>query len=793
MPTLRPFATFPRPRRVASVTVMTLAALAGTAQSAGPTGLADEIRALYARAKAAVGEDDLAHIRNVTAYGRAIDARRRELLREGGPRAIRRATALEMMYRLMQFSELGHNIVHGSYDHLPGNGDYHSDRYKWDFNVDVDHWKTMHHVGHHPNTNIVGKDHDLGYSIFRGSAGQDWYGHHLGQVALISALAAAAPAAAPFFLANIARKVSGDPFFSAYTLRSPARIAGRDLQRRFVDEPFRSGWKPLPTLLANYLGGVTGYMAVLFLVFIEHHAGELELFTDPGPDETADQYYERQIRATRNFLPSTQMDDALARVLEEEVPFADRPDLRIFYGGLDTHVEHHLFPDLPPSMQRRIAPEVRAIAAKYGLPYHETPLLETAPLIAKTLTGLSVPFGEREFGRPSTLLRDPASLVLRVRAGLSYRPLPESPYLDKPRFHNVPVRVLSATPVADGQAVSVRLARPRGWEDIGWDAGAYVSLRVAGGGDHGGDGQGGEESVRQYSLVRDSSDAEADAGGAMEICVKRVEGGRVSTRLNDSLRAGDHVTLVGVPQSSGDFPTPSPGAKSLHIAGGVGITPIISLLRRIARDARRGQPDGATGTRPDATLLYVNRDDRSIIFESELRELARDSGITLHLFTDAPSAREDLSTCRLGPELLQRVVPDAADRETYVCAPAALIDLTRGWLRDLGQPAGRFHAESFTAPELDRPDDDGSRYTVRFRRTGTAVEIDGATTLLEAAGRAGIAVPTGCQRGLCKACVTPKLSGTIRAEAADRAPGAVAQERVTVCTALACSDVELDL
>src|SRR5699024_4928169 len=83
---------------------------------------------------------------------------------------------------------------------------------------------------------------------------------------------------------------------------------------------FRSGWKTLPTLAANYLGGVTGYMSVLFLVFIEHHAGELELFTDPGPDETADQYYERQIRATRNFLPSTSMDDALARILAEEVP-----------------------------------------------------------------------------------------------------------------------------------------------------------------------------------------------------------------------------------------------------------------------------------------------------------------------------------------------------------------------------------------------------------------------------------------------------------------------------------------
>ena len=94
--------------------------------------------------------------------------------------------------------------------------------------------------------------------------------------------------------------------------------------------------------------------------------------------------------------------------------------------------------------------------------------------------------------------------------------------------------------------------------------------------------------------------------------------------------------------------------------------------------------------------------------------------------------------------------------------------------------------------------DDGSRYTVRFRRTGTAVEIDGATTLLEAAGRAGIPVPTGCERGLCKACVTSKLSGTIRAEVG--APGTAAvrdrvtvQDRVTVCTALACSDIELDL
>jgi hypothetical protein len=113
-------------------------------------GLADELQALYLQTRSKMGEADLAHIRTVTAYGQAINARRLELLRDGGPKATSRAMVLEMLYRLLQFSELGHNILHGSYDDLPGNGQYHSDRYHWDFNVDPTQWKVMHHEGHHP-------------------------------------------------------------------------------------------------------------------------------------------------------------------------------------------------------------------------------------------------------------------------------------------------------------------------------------------------------------------------------------------------------------------------------------------------------------------------------------------------------------------------------------------------------------------------------------------------------------------------------------------------------------------
>lgn len=716
--------------------------------------LSEEIQDLYAHTKAKVGEEDLAHIRTVSAYSKAIDARRRELLRSGGPKAVSRAVVLEMLYRLLQFSELGHNIIHGSYDHLPNAGEFHSDRYDWDFNVDIAEWKVMHHEGHHPNTNILGRDHDLGYSVVRAQAGQDWFGHHALQLLLVGGATPFFTQVAPFVVTNAARQMTNSPFFSVDTLRVPAKVAYRDTVRRLITEPRAAGSRFLPTLLGNHVGGVAGYLAVLFLVIIEHHAGDVEVFPEPGPNETRDQYYTRQIRATRNFLRNDKLDSMLQRILEEEVPFENRPDFRIFYGGLDTHVEHHLFPDLPPNRQREIAPQVKDIALRHGLPYHETPIGDTAALLVQALTGLSVPVGERENSSPLRLLKQPLSLARRVVAGAKYRMLPDGPYLDKPRWYNVPTRVVATQELAGGSARLVRLEKPHGWDDVRWDAGAFISVRVE---------HGGESLVRQYSLVNDS-----DGSNTMDICIKRVDGGRVSNVLNDTVNSGAYLTLVGAPTSTGGLIMTEVPAKSLFVAGGVGITPIISQLRRIARERNAS----------DAVLLYFNRDQQSTLFEREIRELGRKVGIRVHLFTG------ELASATL----IEQLVPDAHERETFVCAPTGLVDAVRGYLTDLGQPAPLFHTESFTPPELVRPVDDGRRYTVTFRRSDRKVEIDGATTLLEAATRAGISVPTGCRRGLCRACVTPKLSGTTQNEDSD-----IGVKRITVCDSLACSDIDLDL
>lgn len=724
--------------------------------------LAGDLQELYRQTKARVGGEDLAHIRNVAAYAEAIRLRSLELLREqGDPRSVGRAVALQALYRLLEFSELGHNIVHGSYDHLQDCGEFHSERYQWGFNVDLREWKVMHHEGHHPNTNVIDKDHDLGYSVARGKPGQDWYAHHLAQIGILGAVAPILPFAAPFIVTNAARQVENRRFFSPATLRTPVAVAMRDGLQHLVREPLQAGMNWLPTLVGNYVGGVAGYAAVLTLVAIEHHAPNVEVFPDPGPDESVNDYYSRQLRATTNFVRSSKLDEWLERLLQEEVPFDNRPGFEVFYGGLDTHIEHHLFPDLPPNRQREIAPAVREIAARHETPYNEILIADVIPMAVKVLTVMSLPFGEREYLRPLKLLTQPASLVRRLGFGTTYRTLPEAPYLDKPRFYNVPVKVLSTRTIARGQARSITLQKPHGWDSVTWEAGAIVSIRVEIDDDI---------LVRQYSLVRDSDDSDV-----MEICVKRVADGRVSNQLNDSLRAGKYVTLVGAPTATGGLDMSEIPERSLFVAGGVGITPIISLLRRIAREAPHS----------DAILLYFNRDDRSVIFERELRELARPYGIQVKFFTDKRSRRHEQA--RISTELLARHVPFLIERETYVCAPPVMIALAQEQLADLGLPPERFHTESFTPPTLDRPADDGQRFTVRFRRSNREIEIDSGTTLLEAAGRAGIRVPTGCERGLCRACVTPKLSGTTQHDAEG------AQDRITVCNSLPCSDVVLDL
>jgi len=425
-----------------------------------------------------------------------------------------------------------------------------------------------------------------------------------------------------------------------------------------------------------------------------------------------------------------------------------------------------MFPDLPPNRQRELQSAVRALVARHDLPYNTFPISGLIPFALQKLLLLALPLGEREASNPLKLLRGPIDAVRRLAYGARFRAHPDSPYLDAPKFFDAQAKVVDVRREANGQAHWFRIEKPRGWEHIDWAPGAFISVRVR---------VGGETLVRQYSLVNDGIGA-----AHFEICVKRVADGRVSNALNDHVRRGKRITLVGPPVSDGPFVMDRVPPRPVFIAGGVGITPIIAMLRKFAHET----PDA------NATLLYFNRDERSIVFERELRELASRSGIRVVNFVDhAPTRRKGLVQERISAELLAREVPDIAERDVYLCAPGAVIDLARGFCAELGVPEASFHTESFSPPALDRPAAGADEsYRVRFRRSNIEAEVDGCTTLLEAARTAGIDVPTGCERGMCRACVTGKFSGRTQLD-----PDGVQLARITVCTSLPISDIELDL
>ncbi len=715
--------------------------------------LADDIRALHERTRARLGPSDLEHIRNVAAYSRAIKARSRQLLMAGGaPDAVARGSALYALHILLEFAELGHPIMHGAYDELPGADEFRSDVWRWEVLCDPLDWKVMHHQNHHPMTNIVGKDHDLGYSILRALPGQDWFGQHVVQTVLVPGLLASNLYYFAIMPANSAARTLGRPMFAPGNYARAAELIKRHVLRDYVREPVQAGRRFLHTLVGNYAGTAIGHATIMLLVGIEHHAPNVEVFHDPGPDETPDQYFERQIRATSNFTSWARLDDWLTELLAD----VDHPcpvPMRAFYGALDTHLEHHLFPDLPANRLREMQDDVRDIVTRHALPYNTMPIEKMLPQTLANLGLMSAPFGEREYPRLWRLAAKPIDLTRRLAHGLTFSTNPDSPYLAATKWFDASAKVVASRAVAGGQARTFTIARPTGWDDIAWDPGAFISLRVR---------VGDETLVRQYSLVNDSRGADH-----FEICVKRVADGRVSNRLGDALRTGKRVTIVGPPANNGPFIFAQVPEKALFVAGGVGITPIISMIRKIEREA----PD------TDAVLLYYNRDEKSVIFGRELRRIARHTSLRIE-FRTGPMRPDDLAS-----------VPDLADRHVYTCAPGPMIELIRSACTSLGVPDEKFHTESFVAVPLERPTEGiDQQFTVRFRRSGVTAQVNGATTLLEAAREHGIDVPTGCEQGLCRACVCPKLSGYTQHD-----EGLPALARVTVCNSLPRSDIERDI
>ncbi|MBB5867280.1 ferredoxin-NADP reductase [Allocatelliglobosispora scoriae] len=238
---------------------------------------------------------------------------------------------------------------------------------------------------------------------------------------------------------------------------------------------------------------------------------------------------------------------------------------------------------------------------------------------------------------------------------------------------------------------------------------------------------------RSYSLTS-APDA---PDGLLAITAKAVAGGLVSAHLAQDLRPGQ---LVHLDQALGDFvlPDPAPG-KVLFVTGGSGITPVMGMLR------------SGLDRLHDVVLVHSAASADDVIFGSELRAMA-DSG-RLRLVEQHTDSQG-----RLDVAALAALVPDLAERQTWACGPAGLLDAIEQQWADLGQ-GQRLHTERFRAAALAEPGQGG---TVTFSGTGTTAEADGSTPILDAGERAGVLMPSGCRMGICFSCVLPLRQGSVR-------------------------------
>lgn len=267
----------------------------------------------------------------------------------------------------------------------------------------------------------------------------------------------------------------------------------------------------------------------------------------------------------------------------------------------------------------------------------------------------------------------------------------------------------------------------------------------------------GREVRRAYSLCCPPS-----GGPRVAITVKRVAGGRVSNHLVDRAAAGDRLAVLG---PSGSFGVTIDRAAQRHVvlvAGGGGITPMMS----IAASVLAGEP----GSR--VSLLYGNRRQSDVVFADALAALSSLHGDRFqlrHVLEEAPPGAD------VGRGRLERAVAAAelralgvGDAECFLCGPEAMMAEVRAALvDDLGVPPGRVHEERFSSPSQRTH---GARATraqpisIRVRGRTHEVTAEPGQTLLEAGLGAGIPMPYSCSLGGCGACKLKLVAGHVESD-----------------------------
>jgi NADPH-dependent stearoyl-CoA 9-desaturase len=386
--------------------------------------LGDEFDAIRDHVSGELGERDRRYIEAMIEMQRrlAVLGRIGLLLPRFRPLALSGASALAAA-KILENMEIGHNVMHGQWDWM-NDPRIHSSTWDWDTASTAEAWKHSHNYVHHTFTNVRGKDKDLGYEIMRIDPHQSWHPVYLLQplynlvlmglfewgVALhdldfeairtgeksmrqvkhelkgiagkardqfvkdylawpvVSALASGALGVA----LEAAKPASRSRRAGGLLRRRPGR---RDRLERLAGRALADGSQAFRrAAVANAGANVVRNVWAYAIIFCGHFPDQTYTYSPAETDkETRGAWYVRQLTGSANIEGS--------------------PLFHVASGNLGYQVEHHLFPDMPSTRYAEIAPQVKDICGRYGLPYNSGPFMQQLGMVQRTILRLAFPGG----------------------------------------------------------------------------------------------------------------------------------------------------------------------------------------------------------------------------------------------------------------------------------------------------------------------------------------------------------------------------------------------------------------
>ena len=311
--------------------------------------------------------------------------------------------------------------------------------------------------------------------------------------------------------------------------------------------------------------------------------------------------------------------------------------------------------------------------------------------------------------------RKPAPQPLQPAFAPVSAELSTMPDIAVPRGNTLRVVVKRKWDSADG-IVAFELAALDGGHLPTFQPGAHIDLHLPNG------------LVRQYSITNGPGDLLSYTIG-----VKRESASKGGSQiLIESVREGD---VLAISEPRNNFPLRRDATRTVLIAGGVGITPILSMARFLDKSHLPYE------------LHYFVRQGEHAAFREELGQLA--GKITTHIGL----SREDS-----GRTIAGALGQWSRAQHVYICGPASMLETVRTTAAAQGWPDESVHFEYF---KNDKVIDQSSAFEVELARSAMTLQIPAGKTILEVMREAGLQTPSSCEQGACGTCLTGVIEGEV--------------------------------